>query len=257
MEAKTEIDELLEHKSAEAVDKICTASADAEKENYQSALESFELHKERQRQQIEQRLKELQEEYYTAYEVCFEQLIGDSSSRPPLSRNEKETILFEIKRGQKNLLDAIQSNHLEAALNEGKTFQQILEYSDNTLEKFYFVGIECIDKKDFKKAKDVFTLLVLINPQYPNFWVSIAVCQRELEDWNAALQACMTAQAIDVANPLPYLYASECYAKLKDHSHAIEQAEKALEHINQNNDSGFAEIKNAALEWKEKLLKIA
>lgn len=251
------IETFLESKSSQAIDQICEITIESERYAYQSKLESFDAYKERQKQVLQQRFKDLQDEYLTAYEVCFEHLIGSRSAKEPLSRSEKEKILYEIKKGQQNLLKAMQSNTLENSLSTDKTFQDILEYSDFTLEQFYFVGIECIENKEFRKAKDVFILLTLINPGYPNFWVSLALCQQALEDWNAALQACSIAETLDVRNPLPYLYASECYAKLQDHPHAMEEANKAIEYANENNEASFAEIKAMIIEWKEQLVKIA
>lgn len=256
MEEKTAVTASYDEKFYKAIDQISEILAEEERDSYQSPLESFEAYKARQKEVIKMKFEELRVEYFTAYEVIFEYLIGNQSTQIILTRSEKEEILNEIKRGEKNLAKVLEDPpKLEHFLNEGHTFQDILGYSKNTLEKFYFVGLECLEAQEYRKAKEVFILLTLINPGYHNFWVSLALCFQALGDWNSALQSCSVAEAIDETDPMPYLYASECYAGLKDKAHALEKVNKAIEHF--NGQAKFAEVKRMAEEWKEQLLKTA
>lgn len=249
------INSTLEDKFQNAVGLLVDAASEAQNGN--AKLESIDAFKSRQRLALEKQLQDLRDQYARAYQIVAEQLIGGHSIHLALTRSEKEAILNEIKAGQQNLYQAIESNTLEKAMEEGKTFQHILGYSRNTLEKFYAVGVECLEQTEYEKARDIFSLLVLINPGYHNFWVSLILCQQALGNWNAALQACSLAEATDEKDPLPYLYASECYVELNNRLQAIEEVEKAIRYAGEHPEKELIEITRAAKEWKQQLLKIA
>lgn len=252
MEPNNQFDE----KFHEAVDKFAEAFLEEEKDRYQSKLEPFESYKDRQKLVIEKNFEKLAHQYANAYTVVASYVLGGSSSNLTFSKEDKESFIKEIKVGEECLRKLLETDTLNSVL-EKKSFQEILGYTDKTLEKFYAVGMQCLGKQDYANASDIFAVLTLINPSIHNSWVAWAICQQALGHWEVAIEACRIAESLDSADPLPYLYASECYAEINDHTHALEEVNKALQQVDNNDAQPFVEMKKAAIEWKEQLQKIA
>ncbi len=199
----------------------------------------------------------IQAQCQKAFHVIYDYLIYGQRYFLKLSSNEKTKLLNEIKQGQENILSIIQTNKLNATLNSSNSLQDILNYSPQTIDKFYLVGLACLENKAYQNARDVFKVLVLIHPHYHNFWLGLAMCQQALGQWEEAIQAYSFAEVTDAKDPIPYLHESECHALLHDNIQAVIAVDKALHCVEDDENNEFVDFKRLANEWKQTLLKSA
>ncbi|MFQ5730114.1 MAG: CesD/SycD/LcrH family type III secretion system chaperone, partial [Waddliaceae bacterium] len=56
-------------------------------------------------------------------------------------------------------------------IEEGKTFQEIIGYSVDTMEKFYQGAYNLFQQQEYRKAADAFVFLTTLNPYVHNYWL--------------------------------------------------------------------------------------
>jgi len=122
----------------------------------------------------------------------------------------------EFKIPEEALERLVDPKILIKLIKEGKTFQQILEYSDETMDKFYKVGYESFEKQNYEKSAEIFTFLTTLNPTIFNYWLGLGMSEHMLEDDHAALLAYAMASMVDASNPIPHYHSASCYRSILD-----------------------------------------
>lgn len=69
---------------------------------------------------------------------------------------------------QKTLKNVAQ---VQASINEGKTFQNILGWSNEDVQEIYALAENVYSKKDYYESACIFQLLCIIQPKYVEFWL--------------------------------------------------------------------------------------
>lgn len=113
-------------------------------------------------------------------------------------------------------------------VEEGKTLQDIIGYSHETMEKFYRAARGLFEQKRFREAADAFVFLTTVNPCVHNYWVALGMSEQSTEEYEAALLAYSMAMVTDPADPLPYYHAALCTYLLGDRESALTALDRAI-----------------------------
>ncbi len=114
---------------------------------------------------------------------------------------------------------------LQKYVEEGKTFQEILGYSDATMDRFYQIARGLLDAKKLKEAADAFLFLTTLNPHVGTYWLGLGMCEHLNEEYQRGLVAYGMAVVSDREDPLPHYYSAACHFAMRNY----ETAKVALE----------------------------
>ena len=83
-----------------------------------------------------------------------------------------------------------------------------------TLEHCYAFGQSLYEKKEFANSKLVMLFLMKIAPEISEFWISAAMCDKQMGNYDSAINIYKLAEAAFPDNPSLYLYcADNCIAR--------------------------------------------
>lgn len=117
---------------------------------------------------------------------------------------------------------------LRRQLKEGKTFQDIIGYSVDVMEKFYQSACSLFERQEYKKAGDAFVFLTTMNPYVHNYWLGLGMSEQMNGSFQSALMAYAMAILTDVENPTAHYHSANCYKMLEDRENAEQSLEMAL-----------------------------
>ncbi|MEC7839555.1 MAG: SycD/LcrH family type III secretion system chaperone [Chlamydiota bacterium] len=140
---------------------------------------------------------------------------------------------------------------LTKQFKEGKNFQEILGYSDETMEKFYQVGYNFFQKQNYEKSAEIFTFLTTLNPTVFNYWLGLGMAEQLLEEYHSALLAYAMAAMVDVSHPLPHYHTASCYRSILDDTSAISSLDLCI--LNATEKEEFEELLELAQKAKSQL----
>lgn len=138
-------------------------------------------------------------------------------------------------------------------LADGKTPQQLVEFSDELMAKMYHVAYLLFEKKRYQDAADAFLFLSTLNSQNHDYWLGLGMATQMCHLYEEAIDAYELAALCDIASPVPYFYLAKCLFAIHDRKNALEALELAIETAGDQEE--FAELKNQAEHAKEVLLK--
>lgn len=142
---------------------------------------------------------------------------------------------------------------LRRYVEEGKTFQEILEFDEKTMQDFYRVARNLLDRNQSQDAVDAFLFLTTLNPFVSAYWVGLGMCEQLQEEYKRALVAYAMAQVTDRTNPIPQYYSAACHHALGETDRALTCLEKAIEDADEYD--AFASVKMRALIAQKALLE--
>lgn len=140
---------------------------------------------------------------------------------------------------------------LRRHIQEGKSFQELLGYSDETMEKFYQAAYNLFQKQKYQKAAEAFTFLTTLNAERHNYWLGLGMSEQVLEEYHGALLAYAMAMMTDITNPLPHYHSANCYRSLLDNANALTALEQAISRA--ANSEEYQYIHESAVALKERL----
>jgi type III secretion system low calcium response chaperone LcrH/SycD len=136
-------------------------------------------------------------------------------------------------------------------VKEGKTFQEILGYTPESMEKFYKVAHNLYQKQDYQRAADSFVFLTTLNPYVHNYWLGLGMSEQLCNNFQGALLAYAMAILTDIENPITHYHSGNCYLALNDVNNAIQSYEMAIRCAADN--EAHHNIKERAIRAKEEL----
>lgn len=113
-------------------------------------------------------------------------------------------------------------------IEEGKTPGEAFEMDAENLVQLYNFGYTMYTNGDYKNAFQVFNILSILFPFDGAVLMAKGVCQQRMKAWELAVENYMAAALVDLQDPLPFFYASECFAELKQPKEAVFMLEKAI-----------------------------
>jgi len=113
-------------------------------------------------------------------------------------------------------------------VKEGKTFQEIIGYKQDSMEKFYNTAHQLFQKQEYQKAADAFVFLTTLNPYVHNYWLGLGMSEQLTENYQGALLAYAMAILTDVENPITHYQSGNCYRALNEETNAIQSYDMAI-----------------------------
>lgn len=142
---------------------------------------------------------------------------------------------------------------LKQELSEGNRPQEILEFSNETMSKFYGAAYEIFEKQQYEAAVDAFLFLSALNPLNPQYWLGLGMSTQLCHDYESAIDAYEQAALADISSPVPYFYLAKCLFAIHDRKSALEALDLAIETADQLPE--FEALKKEAILAKELILK--
>jgi tetratricopeptide (TPR) repeat protein len=120
---------------------------------------------------------------------------------------------------ESNLMESCKSIRDKIAINNKTSFKSGSENVESL--KNYNLGINYLDKKDYKSALPYFTKAVTLDQNFAFAWDNIGVCQRQLGNLDEALVAYEKSLSIDPNGLLPLQNIPIVYIYKKEYNKAI------------------------------------
>jgi type III secretion system low calcium response chaperone LcrH/SycD len=142
---------------------------------------------------------------------------------------------------------------LQKELAEGKTAQEIMEFKDSTMAKFYKAAYQLFEYKRYEEAGNAFLFLATLNPHIHDYWLGLGMATQMCQDYEAAIDAYELAALCNISNPVPYFYLAKCLFAIHDRESALQALDLAIETAGEADE--YMELKKQAQEAKRILLK--
>ncbi len=117
---------------------------------------------------------------------------------------------------------------IQKQVSEGKTFQEILGYTSEKMEKFYEGAYNLFQMQEYEKASDAFIFLTTLNPYVHSYWLGLGMAEQLKDHYNSALMAYSMANLTNMENPIPHYHSAKCYLALGDKINAMIALETTL-----------------------------
>ncbi len=115
-------------------------------------------------------------------------------------------------------------------LAQGKTYQEILGYTDEAMEKFYHAAVALFQREEYERGAEAFVYLTCLNQNNPLYWIGLAMCEQQRGEYETALTAYKMALVINPDDASSYYHAGLCYLSMQDSEHAKEYLKSAISH---------------------------
>lgn len=142
---------------------------------------------------------------------------------------------------------------LRRYIEEGRTFQEILEFDDETMERFYQLARGLLIVHRNRDAADAFLFLTTLNPFVSAYWMGLGMCEQAQEEYKQALVAFAMASVSDRHDPTPLYYSAACHYALDDIDQALRTLEQTIEEAADHEP--YAEIRQRAVASQKILLE--
>ena len=119
---------------------------------------------------------------------------------------------------------------LKQELANGRTAQEILEFSDITMAKFYGAAYRLFEHRHYVDAANAFLFLVTLNPYNHDYWLGLGMATQLNGDFEGAIDAYEMAAICELENPIPYFYLAKCLFAMHERDSALEALDLALEY---------------------------
>lgn len=144
-------------------------------------------------------------------------------------------------------------SYLRRELAEGKSFQEIFNYSEDVMAEFYRAAYQLFQKQQYKEAADAFFFLTNLNSYIPAYWLGLGMSEHLNHEHASALIAYGMASLTDPENPTPHYHAAACYKEIHDFENALASYDLAIAVADDHEI--FSQIKQQAEIGKAQLLK--
>lgn len=140
---------------------------------------------------------------------------------------------------------------LKQQIEEGKTFQEILGYTDQVMNNFYKAAYNYFQKQQYTRASEAFTFLTTLNPTVFNYWLGLGMAEQMCEEYHSALLAYAMAAMVDVTNPIVHYHTASCHRSLLDDASAINSLDLCI--LSAGDKPEYEEICELATLAKERI----
>lgn len=161
--------------------------------------------------------------------------------------------LGEFKISKKVREKLKDKSYLKKELAKGKTAQEILGFSDETLAKFYNAAYKLFENQKYMDAANAFLFLVTLNPYNHDYWLGLGMATQMSGDYESAIDAYEMAAVYEMDNPVPYFYLAKCLFAMHDRDSALQALDLALDYANDRPE--YEELKKQAKAARNILLK--
>ncbi len=145
--------------------------------------------------------------------------------RQVVSKEVWESLSDQFSHCEENLLRYLQED--EKKDTAIIPIYQMCGLSSETLMHCYTFGQSLFNQKEYADSKVIMLFLAYISPQIPEFWIAAAMCDKQMEQYQSAINIYTLAETTFSENPSLYLYCADAYLCLNDSYNAKIQLESA------------------------------
>jgi len=138
-------------------------------------------------------------------------------------------------------------------LAKGRAAQDILEFSDETMAKFYGAAYRLFEHRRYIDAANAFLFLVTLNAYNHDYWLGLGMATQMTGDFEAAIDSYEMAAICELENPIPYFYLAKCLFAMHERDSALEALDLALEYS--DGKSEFNQMRREAQAARVLLMK--
>jgi type III secretion system low calcium response chaperone LcrH/SycD len=121
-------------------------------------------------------------------------------------------------------LENIQSEEMEKTLTDiftkifiqGMSLKEAVGMSDGLMEEVYGQAYRLYNSGNYQDGKELFRMLMVLNPMEPKYALGVAACDHMLKDYAKAIEGYTVCSMLEPSNPIPYYHASDCCIKMND-----------------------------------------
>lgn len=165
----------------------------------------------------------------------------------------KDDDLGEFKLSKKVKTKLKNKPLLKKLFAKGKSAQEILEFSDETMVKFYQAAYKLLDHHLYLDAANAFLFLVTLNPYNHDYWLGLGMSSQFCHDYEAAIDAYEMSAACKIDDPTPYFYLAKCLFAIHDRKSALMAFDLAIEYADYQEE--YTDLKQEAEKAKKILLQ--
>jgi len=190
-------------------------------ERGENMLISPELKKARVREELKETLE--MKDLSSQIEMAFEEILQTATQ--DLSSDESSILMKDFMHA------ALVLDHFDPQTPMEKTFQQILEISQLSIESIYKIALMRFDEEHYDKCLALFTLLTLLRPDIADYWFKSAIAAQYAKNEDMALYNYSIAKQIDPELAMAHIFSAECYLRKGMRSEAkgeVAEAKKIL-----------------------------
>lgn len=137
---------------------------------------------------------------------------------------------------------------------EGKTFKEIVGFSDEVMDDFYEVAAKLLEERRLEEAQNAFTFLTTMDPGVAIYWHGFGMANQWNGEIETALNAYRAAIDIDPLTVEPYFQAVGCLVEEGDVEQAAQIVATVFEYLHEleeNDIEGLEELRETAETLKE------
>lgn len=142
---------------------------------------------------------------------------------------------------------------LKKQFSKGKSAQEILEFSNESMDYFYVNACQLFECKRYEDAAHAFLFLVTLNAYHYDYWLGLGAATQGCGDYEAAIDAYEMAAIFQIESPIPYFHLAKCLFAMHDRENSMQAIDLALEYS--EGRAEFEEIHLQAKAAKALLLK--
>jgi type III secretion system low calcium response chaperone LcrH/SycD len=153
-----------------------------------------------------------------------------------LTPEQQETIRTAIKEVIEKMPSKFpmedKKKHEELLMNvfeKGMTPQKAMGFDDNFMEYLYTCAYSMFQSGKYNEARELFLLLMKLNPGESKYAFSLGCCYKKQEKWHDAAIVFIGCYYREGHNPIPLYHAADCMIKLNSKRAAIMALEQALD----------------------------
>ena len=151
----------------------------------------------------------------------------------------------EVKQKLKN------KEYLKKEFALGKSAQEIMEISHESMAEFYKAAYHLFRHKRYKDAANAFLYLATLNSYNYEYWLGLGMATQMSQEFDLAIDAYEMAAICELDNPVPYFYLAKCFFAVNDRENALNALDLALEYSEGVDE--FEELRTQAAAAKDLL----
>ena len=209
---------MVDPEAQQAVNAFIDLAVEKQKKTFHSDLESFDSFSSKLRSEMEKYLHTFHAQFYGGYEVLVATLDKEMQ--------KTDTPSYRIRKEAWQLLQ--EPDVLFERFQEGKTLQEILGLSFETVLKFYEAACALFEAKRMHEARNALFFLTTISPQIPEFWCAKSSAHLELNEFEEAIDTAEEAYALIPEKADALFSLIRAYIKMGDFDKALLVCDQGL-----------------------------
>lgn len=105
-------------------------------------------------------------------------------------------------------------NIFNRLMQDGMSLSEAVGLNTEMLENLYAYGYRLYNNGNYKAASLIFSFLTTLNSEEPKYFLSLGACYHMQKEYINAINNYMSAFYLNMMDPLPFYYISDCYIKL-------------------------------------------